>query len=119
MSESLPLHGIHYWELKINVYPANSKKVVAENIDNKEMEQSDQSSKKEDSQNSAGATEEQTVVNRNVGNSMNLLNSVSDKQKDPRFIFVGLCQVNENHSMEDTHKSQNSIMLNLLDSNFW
>lgn len=34
-------------------------------------------------------------------------------------MFVGLCQVNENHSMEDTHKSQNSMLLNLLDSNFW
>jgi hypothetical protein len=34
-------------------------------------------------------------------------------------MFVGLCQVNENHSMEDTHKNQTSVMLNLLDSSVW
>ena len=34
-------------------------------------------------------------------------------------MFVGLCSVDDNHSMEDTHKSENSVMLNLLDSTFW
>ena len=34
-------------------------------------------------------------------------------------MFVGLCSVDDNHSMEDTHKSENSVMLDLLDSTFW
>lgn len=49
----------------------------------------------------------------------NLPTGLNNRVTDPKYMFVGLCQVNENHSMEDTHKSQNSIMLNLLDSNFW
>jgi hypothetical protein len=44
---------------------------------------------------------------------------LNSRGADPKYMFVGLCQVNENHSMEDTHKSQNSMLLNLLDSNFW
>lgn len=44
---------------------------------------------------------------------------VNTRNVDPKSLFVGLCNVNENHSMEDTHKSQNSIMINLLDSTIW
>lgn len=50
--------------------------------------------------------------------SINISDS-NPRPTKPRQLFVGLCQVNENHSMEDTHQSQNSVMLNLLDSNFW
>jgi hypothetical protein len=66
MSESLPLHGIHYWELKIKTHQLGQK------LD----EQSEECEIK---------------VNKSI--------------KDPKYLFVGLCQVHENHSMEDTHKA--------------
>jgi hypothetical protein len=45
MSESLPLHGIHYWEFKIKAYPAGSKK--HQKVDNQNHKED--SSNKEDS----------------------------------------------------------------------
>jgi len=34
-------------------------------------------------------------------------------------IFIGLCSLNENLSLEDVHRSKNSVVLNTYDSSFW
>jgi len=61
MGEAIPLHGIHYWEIKLK--PDNP----------------------------------------------NLLKKV----------YVGLCNINDNLSLENTYKSKSAIMLNCFDSSFW
>lgn len=61
MSTPLPLHGIHYWEIKLKAdNPAFLKKV-----------------------------------------------------------YVGLCNVNDNLSLENTYRSKSAILLNVFDSSFW
>lgn len=82
MSEPLPLHGIHYWEFKVQ---------------GREIQKSEHSSGDEDKE----------------------LKEPKYRPVKPRQLFVGLCQVNDNHSLEDTHLIQSSVMLNVLDSNFW
>jgi hypothetical protein len=61
MGEPLPLHGIHYWEVKLKTdNPAYLKKV-----------------------------------------------------------YLGLCNKNDNLSLENTYRSKSAILLNCFDSSFW
>ena len=61
MGEPLPLHGIHYWEIKLKTEnPAYLKKV-----------------------------------------------------------YLGLCNKNDNLSLENTYRSKSAILLNCFDSTFW
>lgn len=109
MSEPLPLHGIHYWEFKIKVSPKEEgpQQNQTEEQKTKEVEQTARSLLPQVSH-SGGFVNFRSSQGASVRRSM-----------EPKHFFVGLCQVNENHSMEDTHKSQNSVMLNLLDSSVW
>ena len=67
MSEPLPLHGIHYWEFKVQ--------------GRHEIQKSEHDSGEEDKE----------------------LKEPKYRPTKPRQLFVGLGQVNDNQSMEDTH----------------
>jgi len=61
MGEPLPLHGIHYWEIKLK-------------------------------------TENPTYLKK---------------------VYLGLCNKNDNLSLENTYRSKSAILLNCFDSSFW
>ncbi|CDW84708.1 kelch-like protein 38 [Stylonychia lemnae] len=75
MSEQLPLHGIHYFEISV-----------------RNLQASHQTS------NQAQQPYSQAIMKQ---------------------VFVGLCSLNENQSLEDVHRAKNSVMLNCFDSSFW
>lgn len=139
VSEPLPLHGIHYWEFKIKA-STRAKEVREDAANDHDHElKSEESKSFKDIENTSGLHMESQsnqahmltkpnghphFSNASLGfpglaTSGQAHSIMNNKQVDPKQIFVGLCQVNDNHSMEDTHKSQSSVMLNLLDSSVW
>lgn len=122
MSEPLPLHGIHYWEFKVRA----AKDPKQARLEQTEVQKSDLVIKDTvpeiSAENDATNTDDEEEAKSSVASpeaSPKPATLPHSRPVKPRQLFIGLCQVNDNHSMEDTHLVQSSVMLNALDSNFW
>jgi len=93
MSESLPLHGIHYWEFKIKVFPKeiNSDKEKSGSEESKSSNEKDLLvSSLQQSRIPRQETERSFLYGSREGHrqrqSANLMRST-----EPKHMFVGLC----------------------------